>query len=269
MGAAFLCCTQYILLHMFNLQKETKMDTEVEVSYEDRVKDAIGESWYPVLKDLFRPEGRLAQVGKKLAARRRLVEVHPDPENVFRAFRLCNYNRLKVVIFGQDPYHTGCADGLAFSSGTQGYLPPSLRYIYGALERELYNGLSVNLYNTVDLNHWAMQGILLLNTSLTVEHKKPNSHKELWTGFAEAVIDRLRDHPNLLMFVLWGAEAQRMQPLIETTRHKIITARHPASAAYAKKHEWDSNDTFSEIEKFVHKNEYEPIEWIGEEFLPF
>ena len=235
---------------------------------EQRIIKAVGKSWYPHLKHLFREGGRLEKVAKFISKRRKTVQVYPKNEEIFKAFKYTKYEDVKVVILGQDPYHTGVADGLAFSSNREGHRPPSLDNIFKAIETQLYDGLSIPLYNVVDLSHWALQGVLLLNTSLTVEHKQPNSHKKPWEGFAKEVFKVLRNHPNKIIFLLWGAEAKAYAPLLEGTHHKVVMAEHPAAASY-RGATWNSNNSFKEVEAFCSLNGYEDIAWVYDDFLPF
>ena len=168
---------------------------------------------------------------------RETKQIYPDAKDTFRAFDLCPYESTRVVIFGQDPYHSaGTADGLAFST-RQDVIPPSLKVIF----REIYRDLNIQYFHNVtleeffptgNLQKWAEMGFLLLNTILTVEKGVAGSHKEKgWENLTEAVIKALNDHPNRLVFLLWGNHAKMLKEKINN-RHMIFEAAHPAAELY-------------------------------------
>jgi uracil-DNA glycosylase len=150
------------------------------------------------------------------------------PAQVFRAFALTPLARTRVVILGQDPYHgPGQAEGLAFSVPTGQRLPPSLRNIFSELERDL--GCAQPASGS--LVHWAEQGVLLLNVSLTVEQGRPGSHAQLgWSALTEAAIALAADHPSPKVFMLWGSQAQAQAGLITGTGrgHRVLACNHPS-----------------------------------------
>jgi uracil-DNA glycosylase len=157
---------------------------------------------------------------------RRSRIVYPTPENVFAAFRLTSFAATKVVILGQDPYHgPNQAHGLSFSVESDTKVPPSLKNIY----REMAVDLGVMAPTASNLTAWAKQGVLLLNTVLTVRQGEPNSHrKHGWERFTDEVIARLNSRANGVVFILWGKLAERKTDLIDGHRHIIITAPHPS-----------------------------------------
>ena len=151
----------------------------------------------------------------------------PPAKLVFNAFNLCPFDKVKVVILGQDPYHEqGQAMGLSFSVPDRVKLPPSLRKIY----KEIGEDLCKPMPESGDLTRWAEQGVLLLNTTLTVRAGTANSHKDLgWQEFTDAVIKALSEHREHIVFMLWGKDANKKKRLIDTERHHIIESCHPAA----------------------------------------
>ena len=153
-------------------------------------------------------------------------KIYPSQENLFNALKLTPYEQVNVVILGQDPYHgPGQAHGLSFSVLPGVPFPPSLQNIF----KELQDDLGVPAPTTGCLEKWAKQGVLLLNAALTVEAGKPQSHANIgWHQFTDAVISSLNDHPNEIIFLLWGAYAQKKAVFINTLRHHVLTAPHPS-----------------------------------------
>ena len=152
--------------------------------------------------------------------------IYPQSPNIFNALKLTPFYQLKVVIIGQDPYHgPKQAHGLCFSVQKGIALPPSLQNIY----KELRDDLGLPIPKNGNLEKWARQGVLLLNASLTVEAGKPQSHANIgWEKFTDKVIQLLNDHKKGLIFLLWGAFAQRKGQMIDPTRHYILKAAHPS-----------------------------------------
>lgn len=181
--------------------------------------------------------------------------VYPPKEQVFRALDLCPIDQTKVVILGQDPYHgPNQANGLAFSVNRGVPLPPSLRNIF----KELKDDLGIE-NRTGDLSRWAKQGVLLLNTVLTVEEGSPGSHSDLgWEKFTDDVIRALNDRKDSLIFVLWGSKAKTKETLI-SGHHFILYAPHPSPFSAHKgflgcRH-------FSLINKILADKGKRPIDW--------
>lgn len=181
--------------------------------------------------------------------------IYPPEENVLKAFDLCEFENVKVLVLGQDPYHQkGQAMGLGFSVNEDMPLPKSLQNIYKELENDC------GIKNTVgDLSYWGSQGVFLINTILTVEHGSPLSHKDKgWEKFTDEMISRLNKKHNFLIFVLWGKEAQRKKSMI-SKRHYIIESSHPSPlSAYRG---FTGSKPFSEINKVLKENNLKEIDW--------
>lgn len=183
----------------------------------------------------------------------------PSLSKMFEAFKFCNYNDLKVVILGQDPYSgIDQADGVAFSCSI-GKLQPSLNYILKAVNKEVYDNQEVSIDK--DLRRWSKQGVLLLNSALTVQFGKPGTHVEIWKNFITFVIDTLSIKTNNLVFILLGNKAKEYSELISDSKHLILTAKHPASAAYNKLKEWDSNLVFKDTNSYLLDKHNLKINW--------
>jgi uracil-DNA glycosylase len=182
-------------------------------------------SWREVLADEFdKPYFR--KLEEFVAKERKEHTVFPPAEDVFNALKLTPYEKVKVLLLGQDPYHDdGQAHGLCFSVRPGVKPRPSLVNIF----KELYDDLGFPVPDNGDLTEWAKRGVLLLNAVLTVRAHQPNSHKDRgWETFTDAVIRALNDRPDPVVFLLWGAYAQKKQELIDTRRHEVLTAAHPS-----------------------------------------
>ena len=185
--------------------------------------------WDAVLGDALHTPG-WSELTEFVDQERKAGSVYPAPEKVFRAFELTPYAKVCVVILGQDPYHgEGQAHGLAFSVA-QGKIPPSLRKIRKELERDP----KVAPPEGGNLEGWARQGVLLLNTVLTVRAGAPNSHRARgWEDFTDAVISAVNEKSDRVVFLLWGAAAQKKAGLVTNETHRVFRAAHPAARASA------------------------------------
>jgi len=187
----------------------------------------------------------------------------PELKYVFRAFIECPFNDLKVVVIGQDPYpHMGVADGLAFSCSRTGKQQPSMQYLFRAVKDAVYPHVpSVDdSQMDPDLKRWANQGVLLLNSALTCEIGKVGSHYDRWKDFIIYVIDVINFTSPGTIFVLLGKKAQEFESLI-MPQNIVLTASHPASAAYQKAKTWDCGTLFWDIDKAVAKQKKKGIIW--------
>jgi uracil-DNA glycosylase len=191
-----------------------------------------------------------------LSSRYQSGNVFPPREEIYTAFDLTPFENVKVVILGQDPYHgEGQAHGLAFSVNDGIKLPPSLRNIYKELEADL--GIK---RHSGSLKDWAREGVLLLNTVLTVDESQANSHRGLgWEVFTDSVIEAVSDNLEGVVFILWGKPAQRKIKLIDTTKHHIIQSVHPSPlSAYRG---FFGSKPFSQTNDYLVSQGLKPIDW--------
>ena len=189
--------------------------------------------------------------------RRAEVRVFPEEKNVFNALELTPFESVKVVILGQDPYHGfGQAHGLSFSVQKGIPLPPSLKNIY----KELQEDIGGDLPTEGDLSHWAKQGVLLLNTVLTVEEGNANSHKgKGWERLTNRLIESLNELNHPVIFILWGKPAQDKEKLITNSNHVILKAPHPSPlSAYRG---FFGSKPFSKVNDILIQHGQTPIRW--------
>ena len=189
--------------------------------------------------------------------RRAEVRVFPEEKNVFNALELTPFESVKVVILGQDPYHGfGQAHGLSFSVQKGTSLPPSLKNIY----KELQEDIGGELPTEGDLSHWAKQGVLLLNTVLTVEEGNANSHKGMgWERLTNRLIESLNELKHPVIFILWGKPAQDKEKLITNSNHVILKAPHPSPlSAYRG---FFGSKPFSRVNDILIQQGQTPIRW--------
>lgn len=184
--------------------------------------------------------------------------IYPPNHLIFNALNTTPLDRVKVVIIGQDPYHgPNQAHGLSFSVQKGVALPPSLRNIF----HELHNDLGVKIPKHGDLTHWAEQGVLLLNAVLTVEAAQPTSHqKRGWEEFTDHVIDVLNEQREHIVFILWGAYAQRKGQRIDQNKHLVLKAAHPSPLS-ANRGGFFGCKVFSKTNNYLKQHGIEPIDW--------
>ena len=182
----------------------------------------------------------------------------PPGKLVFNAFNLCPFDKVKVVILGQDPYHEqGQAMGLSFSVPEGIMLPPSLQNIY----KEIQNDLGKPVPTSGDLTRWAKQGVLLLNATLTVRAHIANSHQTLgWQNFTDAAIEALNAHREHIVFMLWGGFARSKKRLIDANRHCIIESVHPSPLS-ANRGGWFGQHQFSRCNAYLKQQGLDEIDW--------
>lgn len=213
------------------------------------------ESWKPFLKSEFE-KPYFKELSEFLHQEYETKTIFPRKELVFRAFAT-DLNDVKVVILGQDPYHTpGAAEGLAFSVPNSQPIPPSLVNIYKEIDSDI--GKHVNPRGS--LRNWQKQGVLLLNTVLTVEAHKAKSHSgKGWETFTTATIEYLNKERPHLVFILWGRDARNKKSLIDTSKHLVLESAHPSPlSAYSG---FFGSKPFSKCNKFLVDNGLEPIVW--------
>jgi len=182
--------------------------------------------------------------------------IYPPGKLIFNAFEKCSFEDTKVVIIGQDPYHgQGQAHGLCFSVNDGVRIPPSLRNIF----KEINDDLGKPIPNTGNLEHWAEQGILLLNAVLTVRAKSAGSHqKKGWETFTNAVIQKISDEKSNVVFLLWGRYAQEKGKIIDTSKHLVLKAAHPSPMAGGA---FFGNKHFSQTNAYLEKYGKTPIDF--------
>jgi len=216
----------------------------------------LNSDWKTFLKEEIKSDD-FKKIISELSAERKHHTIFPENEMIFNAFNQTNIDELKVVILGQDPYHgKGQAHGLSFSVPEGVKTPPSLRNIF----KELKSDLNLPISNNGNLSTWAEQGVLLLNSTLTVREKEAGSHQKIgWEIFTDNIIKKISDKKEGIIFLLWGAFAQRKSALIDKEKHHILTAAHPSPfSAYRGflgcKH-------FSKTNKILINNNKQPINW--------
>ena len=183
--------------------------------------------------------------------------VYPPGRQIFAAFDACPFEDVKVVIIGQDPYHgPGQANGLCFSVAPGVRMPPSLINIF----KEVSDDTGAPFPQNGDLSRWANQGVLLLNSSLTVRDGQPGSHSGLgWEQFTDAVVERLNQDRDNLVFILWGSHAIRKGASIDRNRHLVLTSPHPSPLSAHRG--FFGNHHFSKANEYLTKNGKTPIKW--------
>jgi len=219
------------------------------------MKTVINKSWDIVLKDEMKKD-YFKKLGIFVKNEYKTKTVFPPYENIFDALRFTDYNDVKVVILGQDPYHgLGEAHGLSFSVHNGVKMPPSLLNIF----KELKNDLGISR-NETDLTDWAKQGVLLLNSIMTVEMDKPLSHKNKgWEIFTDNIIRYLNERDNPVIFILWGNFARGKKSLITNSRHKIIESAHPSPLSASRG--FFGSKPFSQANNYLKAFGQKEIDW--------
>lgn len=217
----------------------------------------IEKSWKEILKTEFEKPYFL-QLTDQVRTEYKQGKCFPPGRLIFNAYNLCPIDNVKVVILGQDPYHDdGQAMGLSFSVPENVALPPSLQNIY----KEIQQDLGLPIPQSGDLTHWANQGVLLLNATLTVRAHQANSHQRLgWANFTDATIKAISNHNEHVVFMLWGGFARSKKYLIDASRHLILESVHPSPLS-ANRGGWFGNHHFSRCNAYLTENGLTPIEW--------
>lgn len=221
----------------------------------DRRPD-IDESWYEQLEAEFN-SGYFKNLKNFLIAEKAEQTVYPPGSMIFSAFNHTPFKDVKVVILGQDPYHgPGQANGLSFSVSPGIKIPPSLKNIYKEIEQDL----NLPIPNIGDLTAWADQGVLMLNAVLTVRHKQPGSHqKQGWEMFTDAVIKKLSDEKQGVVFLLWGNFARSKKALIDSSKHHVLEAPHPSP--FSAHTGFFGCGHFSKTNEILQQQGQKPIDW--------
>jgi len=217
----------------------------------------IEESWRKVLADEFEKpyfQHLIAYVRGEYAT----ATVYPPGPSIFHAFDACPFDEVKVVILGQDPYHgKGQANGLSFSVADGIRTPPSLQNIFKELQSDLPGTPPAPNGN---LDRWARQGVLLLNATLTVRAAEPASHqKRGWEQFTDAVIQKISEGKEHVVFILWGASAQKKGEVIDEQKHLVLKSAHPSP--YAADRGFFGSKPFSKTNDYLQAHGEQPIEW--------
>ncbi len=219
-------------------------DVRIDKSWKDTLKDEFNSSEWKELSSFVKEEYKK-------------TKVYPPPKYIFNAFDLCPFDNVKVVIIGQDPYHgAGQAHGLCFSVPEGTKVPPSLQNIY----KELYDDVGKEIPKTGDLEHWARQGVLMLNATLTVRAGQPGSHQNKgWERFTDVVIKKINDKKENIVFMLWGNYAKAKGEYIDRKKHLVLESAHPSpysahSGFFGCKH-------FSKANKYLKEYDIKEIEW--------
>lgn len=216
----------------------------------------IGNEWDSIIGEEF-SKPYYKKLREFLKSEYKSRKIYPNMYDIFNALKYTSYNDVKAVIIGQDPYHgEGQAHGLCFSVKKGVAPPPSLVNIF----KELKSDLGIEIASHGELTSWAQNGVLLLNTVLTVREASPNSHKNLgWEMFTDAVITALNKRSTPTVFILWGANAKSKASLLTNPNHKILTAAHPSPLSayngfFGCRH-------FSKTNEFLTENGISPIDW--------
>lgn len=228
------------------------------VIFFDFMKINLNPSWQALLSDEIE-KPYFSDLMKEVNAEYKNQICFPPKELIFAAFDYCSFEKIKVVIIGQDPYHgEGEANGLCFSVNDNVKIPPSLRNIF----RELNDDLdSIFMPTTGNLERWASQGVLLLNASLTVRKDSPNSHKHLqWNLFTDAIIQKISEGKEHVVFMLWGNFAQKKGAKIDRNKHFVLESGHPSPMS-ANQGKWFGNKHFSQANKYLKSKGKIEIEW--------
>ena len=217
------------------------MDVQIEESWKKHLAPEFEKPYFTTLTDFVRNEYKLGPV-------------YPPGKLIFNAFNLCPFDKIKVVIIGQDPYHgPGQAHGLCFSVNDGVPFPPSLVNIF----KEINNDLGVPVPTTGNLTRWANQGVLLLNATLTVRAHQAGSHqRQGWEEFTDAAIRCLAEERENLVFILWGSYAQKKGAFIDRNKHLVLASAHPSpyNGFFGNKH-------FSRTNDYLVAHGKEPIQW--------
>lgn len=221
------------------------MHLTLEPTWQAALKDELNKEYYKELMQFVSEEYEKYQC-------------FPTSENIFSAFNSTPFDKVKVVIIGQDPYHgNGQSHGLCFSVGKGIRIPPSLRNIF----KELNTDINKSIPDSGNLQSWADQGVLLLNAILTVREAQAGSHrKKGWETFTDAVIQKLSDEREGIVFLLWGNYAKQKGKNIDISKHHVLESNHPSPLS-ANREGWFGTRHFSKTNEYLEKNNKKPISW--------
>ncbi len=240
----FYNCSSQLSFVFLETQNRTAMDVKIEQSWKEILNEEFDKPYFKELSAFVKNEYQTQQI-------------FPPRKEIFNAFNLCPFNNVKVVIIGQDPYHgPDQAHGLCFSVKGGIKFPPSLRNIF----KEINGDIAAPIPQSGDLTSWAKQGVLLLNATLTVRAHMAGSHqKKGWETFTDAVIKVLSEKKENVVFLLWGAHAQRKGEVIDATKHLVLQSVHPSPLSASRG--FFGNHHFSKTNEYLNAKGFEPIEW--------
>ena len=220
------------------------IDVKIEPTWKGKLENEFEKPYFQELTDFVKQE-YLTQT------------IYPPGKEIFRAFDCCDFNTVKVVIIGQDPYHgPGQANGLCFSVRDGIRMPPSLLNIF----KEIQNDISKPIPVSGDLERWARQGVLLLNATLTVRASAAGSHQNKgWETFTDAVIKKISDEKKNVVFMLWGAYAQKKGEIIDRSKHYVLMSAHPSP--FSADRGFFGGKHFSKTNEYLKSKGLKEIEW--------
>lgn len=216
----------------------------------------IGNDWDIIFNNIYKSNG-FKKFWQIIDNEYKQKTIYPKKDYIFNALKLTPYKDVKVVIVGQDPYHgENEAHGLSFSVQKGIKVPPSLKNIY----KEIYDDLNIVEPNCGDLTKWAKEGVLLLNSVLTVEKDKPASHKNIgWERLTDYIISKINEKEEPVVFILWGNFAKQKENLITNPQHLIIKSAHPSP--FSARYGFFGSKPFSKTNNFLKKNNLKEIDW--------
>ena len=216
----------------------------------------IEKSWFTQLSSEFEKD-YMRKLSLFLKEEKKTKTIYPLGSKIFNAFNLTPFSKVKVVILGQDPYHgPDQANGLSFSVNKSFPIPPSLKNIF----KELFDDLGIQPPNSGCLESWSNQGVLLLNTYLTVERGKPGSHRNIgWERFTDYVLSKLSENKKNIVYLLWGKHAQEKAKIINSANNKIIMSAHPSP--YSANYGFFGSRPFSKANDFLVNTNQTKINW--------
>lgn len=228
----------------FDINITKKMEVKINPSWKLKLNDEFEKPYFKNLVQFIRSEKDSSVI-------------FPPGIKIFNAFEKCPFEEVKVVILGQDPYHgAGQANGLCFSVSDGIRKPPSLKNIF----KEIKNDLGKDMPESGNLERWAEQGVLLLNATLTVREGKPGSHQgKGWEDFTDAVIRKISQEKENLVFILWGAYAQKKGEIIDKSKHLVIQSAHPSP--FSADRGFFGSKPFSKTNDYLISNGQKPIDW--------
>ena len=223
-----------------------------------KVENLIGREWYREFRTMLESD-YFKKLGNMVAAERQVYTIYPEKYSdlLFKAFRTTPISRVKVVILGQDPYHDGSYDGFAFSNTGKTKISPSLRNIFKEVEDDVYKGLQLD--QDSNLQRWAEQGVLLINTAHTVRKGQPGSHLDHWISFTLRIVYLLSQRDQPIVWMLWGKKAQSLMMLAPNDNHLVLKSPHPSP--YSANTGFFGNKHFSQCNKYLEEHEQGQIKW--------